>query len=122
MSLNQAHILTLLNSKQNNNLFDPSFIRDKIIEAFDDAAAYGNEKTSINAATMLKSHDQLFPYHTPIWMARKRIARVWWEWIKDSFLWPIRAIFGGNKVPEPEPPKRKYGSGKALEDYQGYRL
>jgi hypothetical protein len=118
VAMNQAIILK-------ETFADNMFVREKILEALDDAAAYGDEYVSTISMKMLINHDKVWYLHTPIWIERKRVARMWWQWIKDTTLWPIRSLIETHETPtavaEEAPMKRKI-SGKDLEDYQGYRL
>ena len=103
---------------------DPAFTREKMTECMDDAAAYGDELSSITCGTMLRDHDKKYPYETPMWLERKKVAKEWWEWLKKTVFWPIRSLWEKEQqqkanMPAPVKPKP---TGKSLEDYQGHRL
>ena len=117
VTLNQAKIMSILE-------MDPAFTREKMTECMDDAAAYGDELSSISCGAMLRDHDKKYRFETPMWLERKKVAKEWWEWLKKTVLWPIRSLWEEEQqqktnMPAPVKPKP---TGKSLEDYQGHRL
>ena len=111
--------------------FAHDFVRDKILDCSEDAAAYGDEQASITCIKLLHLHDEKFWFYTPLMQERKRILKEWWNWFVDCTLWPIRSLIkmfagdsNGNESSKVNTAAKiqEMPSGKALEDYQGYRL
>jgi hypothetical protein len=130
VTMNQVIIMSKLNDIKEET-FAHDFVRDKILDCSEDAAAYGDEQASITCIKLLHLHDEKFWFYTPLMQERKRILKEWWNWFVDCTLWPIRSLIkmfagdsNGNESSKVNTAAKiqEMPSGKALEDYQGYRL
>ena len=119
--MNQAKIMTMLN-------MDHDFVREKLVECLEDAAAYGDELVSISCTALIQQHDVTFWWYTPAMLEKKRVYREWWKWLVETTLWPVRSlvdsIFGDDPSLKEvhKPTQKKRMTGKDLEDLQGHRL